>query len=120
MTLEGGTKELFLRIRDNGKGMDASVLASAFARYEAPRDISDPEAGSGMGLAVARKIAVMHRGSMVIESRPNVGTAVTVRLPLCQPESGMVRESGTQYKGVMTDFLTELSDVLDYKYYLPE
>jgi two-component system sensor histidine kinase FlrB len=38
--------------------------------------------GTGLGLPIARQIAVAHGGSLTIESVPGDGTRVEVRLPL--------------------------------------
>jgi two-component system sensor histidine kinase FlrB len=37
--------------------------------------------GTGLGLPIALRIATAHGGSIEIESRPESGTRVTVRLP---------------------------------------
>ena len=40
--------------------------------------------GSGIGLAVADEISVLHGGSLTVESREGVGTTVTISLPTCR------------------------------------
>ena len=42
--------------------------------------------GSGIGLAVADEIIKQHGGLLFIESTENVGTTVTVVLPLYEPQ----------------------------------
>jgi signal transduction histidine kinase len=38
--------------------------------------------GTGLGLAVIRRIVIAHGGSFTIESSPNIGTIATIRLPI--------------------------------------
>ncbi len=38
--------------------------------------------GTGLGLSVVKGLALLHGGSMLIESRLGSGTCVTVRLPI--------------------------------------
>jgi signal transduction histidine kinase len=40
------------------------------------------QAGTGLGMAIAKKIAELHRGDLGVATRPGEGTTVTVRLPI--------------------------------------
>jgi signal transduction histidine kinase len=44
--------------------------------------------GTGLGLAVAKKIVDEHEGSITVKSTPNEGTSFTVRLPVFHQRSG--------------------------------
>lgn len=66
-------------VRDNGCGIakeDLPKIKTKFYKANTTRR------GSGIGLAVADEIVTMHDGTLNIESELNVGTAVTVALPL--------------------------------------
>ncbi len=70
-------------VSDNGRGIDpakAERLFDAFHRGAA----SDVE-GSGIGLAVCRRIAEQHGGSIWAEGEPGVGATVHVVLPRAEP-----------------------------------
>lgn len=71
-----------VRIRDNGQGMSRATLERVFE----PLFSTKPE-GTGLGMAIARRIARTHGGDIHVESEPEVGTTVAVRLPL-EPPSG--------------------------------
>jgi signal transduction histidine kinase len=43
--------------------------------------------GTGLGLAVVKRIIEEHHGEMTLESAPGRGTTFTFRLPLTQPTS---------------------------------
>ena len=66
-------------IADNGCGINAEDLPKVKDKfYKANQKIN----GSGIGLAVADEIVKMHKGSLDIESSPEVGTTVTITLPI--------------------------------------
>lgn len=74
-----GTWEL--RVSDNGPGMGPQERELAFVPFASTKG----QRGTGLGLAVARKIIEQHGGRIVLESEPGVGTTVRAVLPL---ESG--------------------------------
>ena len=66
-------------VADNGCGIDPEDLPKVKDKfYKANQKIN----GSGIGLAVADEIIKMHKGTLDIESSPEVGTTVTVTLPI--------------------------------------
>jgi sigma-B regulation protein RsbU (phosphoserine phosphatase) len=68
-----------LRIRDNGKGIPSAILPHIFDTF-----FSTKPSGAGLGLPIVRKTIGQHGGEIFIESEENVGTAVTVRLPVAK------------------------------------
>ena len=66
-------------VADNGCGIDPEDLPRVKDKfYKANQKVS----GSGIGLAVADEIIRMHKGTLEIESSPEVGTTVTITLPI--------------------------------------
>ncbi len=66
-------------VADNGCGIAPEDLPKVKDKfYKANQKIN----GSGIGLAVADEIIKMHKGSLDIESSPDVGTTVTITLPI--------------------------------------
>ena len=63
-------------IADTGCGMTSEQVARAFDPHYTTR----PK-GTGLGLPIARLIAVAHGGELDIQSTPGTGTTVEVRLP---------------------------------------
>lgn len=69
-----------IRVRDNGMGFPreyATQIFEVFRRLESRREYP----GTGIGLAVCKKIAERHGGSIEAESEVGVGSTFTVRLP---------------------------------------
>lgn len=66
-------------VSDNGCGISAEHLPRIKEKfYKANHAVR----GSGIGLALADEIVTAHGGTLDIESHENVGTAVTISLPL--------------------------------------
>ena len=80
--VECDDQEVVLSISDRGIGIDAEDLERVFEPFERGRVAAGMASGSGLGLYRAQEIARHHGGGMEIESRPNDGTTVTVRLPI--------------------------------------
>ena len=81
---------LEVRIEDNGPGIEPGVLE----RLATPFFTTRAE-GHGLGLAVARHWAMMHGGTLKIESRPGEGTSVRVVLPLNRADRVPARSAAT-------------------------
>jgi signal transduction histidine kinase len=72
-----------LRVTDNGIGFEGKYLDRIFQPFQRLHARSEFQ-GTGMGLAICRKIAERHSGSITAESRPGKGTTFIVRLPTRQ------------------------------------
>lgn len=81
-----------VQVCDTGAGFPADRLSEPFGRY---RSTSDPQSGSGLGLAVARQLVEAQGGTIWIDSQPGQGTTVTIALPIAQPDS-TTRESESE------------------------
>jgi two-component system sensor histidine kinase BaeS len=67
---------------DEGGNIPAAALPHLFDRFfRADPSRSHTTGGAGLGLAIARQIALRHGGQIGITSGPAAGTRVTVRLP---------------------------------------
>lgn len=75
-----GVGEAIIRVRDQGIGIPKERLPHVFDRFE--RATSGPKyTGLGLGLYIVKTIVEAHGGRISIESEPDVGTTVTIRLP---------------------------------------
>jgi signal transduction histidine kinase len=80
-------REAVLTVRDTGVGIPAADLPFVFDRFyqvERSRHHAEVVHGTGLGLSICRSIVSAYDGTIVVESAPGRGTAVTVRLPLAR------------------------------------
>jgi two-component system sensor histidine kinase MprB len=75
-----------IRVVDHGVGIPTPDLAHVFDRGFRASNAAGRADGSGLGLAAVKRIVRMQGGTVRIDSREGVGTAVIVRLPIQQPE----------------------------------
>lgn len=68
-------------ISDEGCGMDDATKARIFERFY-QGDTSHASAGSGLGLALCKRIVELHGGGISVQSAPGKGSVFEVRLPL--------------------------------------
>lgn len=104
---------LILSVDDNGSGIDPDELAFVFESYKHSRYLCRPS-GSGIGLAVAKGIAELHNGTVIIESRGNgLGTSVRVMLSYDIPAEKCFSAPENGYADLdVQAVLSELSDCL--------
>jgi PAS domain S-box-containing protein len=72
-----------LTVQDNGIGFDERYLDKIFAVFQRLHGRQEYE-GTGIGLAVCRRIADRHGGTITARSKPGEGATFIVRLPLKQ------------------------------------
>jgi two-component system NtrC family sensor kinase len=75
--------EVLVQVSDTGVGMAPEHLAHIFEPFFTTKR---PGQGTGLGLAVTLGIIEAHNGTIRVESTPEVGTTVSVRLPIAPPE----------------------------------
>jgi signal transduction histidine kinase len=85
-----------LSVIDKGIGMTEAEAALALVPFQqVDGRIARKYEGAGLGLSIVKKLIELHGGSIQIESRPNVGTSVTLNFPatvVC-PETPLGREA---------------------------
>jgi signal transduction histidine kinase len=67
-----------IQVTDSGCGMDEDVQNQAFEAFFTTKERGK---GTGLGLAICQRIVEEHEGKIKIQSRPNRGTTVSIRLP---------------------------------------
>lgn len=79
-------KAVRITVRDNGIGFDPKFAEQIFVVFQRLHTKQDYE-GTGIGLAVCRKITDRHRGSIMAESEEGRGATFTILLPVKQPSA---------------------------------
>lgn len=83
ITIEAEPSDTMWRVavHDNGRGIEAGEIGDLFGLFE--RRGADPVEGSGVGLALSKRIVDRHGGEVWVESEPGEGTSVYLTLPRC-------------------------------------
>jgi len=75
-------EELVIEVKDKGIGIPAEHLGRLFERfYRVDRSRSREEGGTGLGLSIVRHIALLHNGSVEVESHAGEGSVFRIRVP---------------------------------------
>jgi len=73
--------EVIFQIKDRGIGIPAADQQRLFEPFYRGKNVGDI-AGSGLGLAVVKKLVDIHGGQISVASEVGVGTTFTITLPL--------------------------------------
>ena len=78
----GAAGTVRLRVRDQGPGVGAAVLAQFGLRGEAPLRVAETgHHGAGLGLRLSRRFAEAQGGALTLENAPEGGAEATLLLP---------------------------------------
>jgi light-regulated signal transduction histidine kinase (bacteriophytochrome) len=83
---DGGPPRCELTVSDNGIGFDEKYLDRIFSVFQRLHGRGEYD-GTGMGLAICRKIVEQHGGTITARSTPGEGSTFVVTLPATAPEA---------------------------------
>ena len=76
-----GRQYAVIRVLDTGPGLSEESMESMFVPFYTTKG----NQGTGVGLAICRKILEMHKGTVQAANREEGGAVMTVRIPTCEP-----------------------------------
>lgn len=86
-TRSGGTSKggplCQIKVTDNGIGLDQKYAERIFMPFKRLHSSKDYQ-GTGVGLAICRRIVLRHRGSIDVRSKPGEGATFIVTIPVRQ------------------------------------
>jgi signal transduction histidine kinase/CheY-like chemotaxis protein len=86
VTATGGTS-VSITVTDTGVGIDAADHKRVFEEFQQVGDPHQHRAGTGLGLALTKRLVEAHGGQISLESELGVGSSFTVRLPAAPADS---------------------------------
>lgn len=76
---------LIIKVVDDGIGISDSDQKKLFRRfYRGENATNSKETGSGIGLLLTKKMALLHKGDISFSSNEGVGTTFTIKIPVSQ------------------------------------
>jgi PAS domain S-box-containing protein len=112
------TGEVVICVKDNGVGMDADLLRSAFDLFkQGQQAVQRPQGGLGIGLTLVQRLVRLHGGTVEARSAGvDRGSEFTVRLPVAheQPASAAAgeRASSTPRRVLVIDDNSDAANAL--------
>ena len=82
---DSGRELCQLTVSDNGIGFDEKYLDRIFNVFQRLHTRNEYE-GTGMGLAIVKKIALYHGGDITAKSKPGQGATFILTLPVVHPK----------------------------------
>ena len=79
--LKKENKKYELKICDSGRGIDPENIGEIFNRYH-KSNTEENKNGIGLGLAIAKEIALRHNIEIFVKSEPNIKTVFTFLIPV--------------------------------------
>ena len=105
---------LRITLKDTGIGMDEDTLSKLFqpfmqADHSGTRRVSE----TGLGLVITLRLVERLGGHLSVDSTPNVGTTVVLKMPVTHPTED-IGKSQIDYSGVNILWVTQKSGVLPW------
>ena len=117
-------KILEIRVIDSGIGIKDSKIDTIFETFnQSDNSLSRPFSGSGLGLALCKRIVNIMNGSIEVSSRLHQGTTFTVKLPMSRVDIGAVgnqkdvnltlEEESSAFLKRMINVINEMNDAIE-------
>jgi signal transduction histidine kinase len=92
ITANSSENQVIIRIQDNGIGISKEDLPFIFEDFYTTKPNKDVEKGSGVGLALTRRILEAHEGTISVESELGKGSTFELCLPVVKELSAELNQ----------------------------
>lgn len=102
-------EEIAIHVIDTGPGIPAERHAEIFRPY-----VTGRKGGTGLGLAVTRRIVEEHGGRIELHSEPGRGSDFTVRLPVAGPTASQTEGADDVARKTVLDRLFRRAESIEH------
>jgi len=89
---DGINKNITIEVQDTGIGIPDNLLPVLFEKFgKHQRRGTNDEKGTGLGMPIVKRFVELHGGEIDVVSKENVGTTVTISLPIAIPISELLQ-----------------------------
>ena len=83
LSLKKKKKNAVFSVKNPGEEIPPEIREKIFERfYRVDKDRARETGGSGLGLHIVRRIALLHKGNITVESKKGEGSRFTLILPI--------------------------------------
>ncbi|HET9517519.1 MAG TPA: response regulator, partial [Actinoplanes sp.] len=112
VTATGG-QHVSITVTDTGIGIAAADHDRVFEEFQQVGDTDRHRAGTGLGLALTKRLVEAHGGEISLVSEPGEGSSFTVRLPAAPPEApANTTVSGTMARVLLIEDDAQAAELL--------
>src|SRR5699024_7221512 len=79
-------RQVFISIRDTGRGIDQAHLEQIFLPYEQADNMANTDGGYGLGLGISKQLIELHGSTLNVTSRLGKGSTFTFSLVMATTE----------------------------------
>ena len=89
VSLDADYQSFTITVSDSGIGIPEEDQKSIFERfYRVDKSHSREIGGTGLGLSICKSAILLHKGTITVDSKEDIGTTFTVKVPLIYSSSG--------------------------------
>lgn len=79
-----GSPLIVISVRDQGQGIAAEIVHKIF---DSPVTTKPRGRGTGLGLTIVKRLVLLNRGALALQTTPGAGTTITVFLPAVEMDA---------------------------------
>jgi signal transduction histidine kinase/CheY-like chemotaxis protein len=99
VTAAAAGPDVLVTVSDSGVGIDPADQQTVFEQFRQAGDVAARQAGTGLGLALTKRLVEAQGGEVSLESELGRGSRFTVRLPAGQPAGKPAGEAAGEPAG---------------------
>lgn len=120
VTVKEKGNQVLISVEDTGIGIPEEKQRLIFNRFmQVDKTFSRQHEGSGIGLALVESLIEMHKGTIEVQSKLEVGSKFTITLPIVAQDENPTNEKSKQYDSETykkEKVAIEFSDILPGEY----